>query len=176
MDDVTCDITMFKKEPQGDFLQAWLVRSLMEENIKSYILWRLHCLILIDFWYMEGKGAHLKIWQLFILFLDLCENYDTKCQLSHNKTCAVLCLPEYSKMVTPIVNKVHMVYRTLMLDRNVWKATIEGSPDGVGWRQKPLSQILLQLHNTTKQLVISLANPIIAQQNYCSTWQHAFTL
>ena len=57
---------MFTKETQSlDFLQACFVYSSMEENIKSYILWRLHCLILINFWYDE-KGNISKLDQLLL--------------------------------------------------------------------------------------------------------------
>ena len=55
-----CDLWhhMFTKEPQSlDFLQARFVYSLMEENIKYYILCRLHCLSLINFWYDERGPA-----------------------------------------------------------------------------------------------------------------------
>ena len=53
-----CDLWhhMFTKEPQSpDFLQARFVHSSMKEDIKSYISWRLHCPIHINFWYVE-KG------------------------------------------------------------------------------------------------------------------------
>ena len=63
-----CDLWhhMFTKEPPSlDFLQAWFVHSSMEENIKSYILWRLHCLILINFWYDE-RGHISKLDRLLL--------------------------------------------------------------------------------------------------------------
>ena len=45
IDDVTCDITCLQKSHRAfDFLQARFVHSSMKENIKSYILWKLHCL------------------------------------------------------------------------------------------------------------------------------------
>ena len=87
--EMTCEITCLQNEPQSlDFLQALFVHSLMEENIKSYNLWRLHCLILTNFWYDERRHI-LKLVQLLLsTFLDVCGNYDTKCKLSH-RTCAV---------------------------------------------------------------------------------------
>ena len=51
-----CDLWhhMFTKEPPSlDVLQTQFVNSSMEENIKSYILWRLHCQIFINFGYDE---------------------------------------------------------------------------------------------------------------------------
>ena len=73
-------------------------QPIMEENIKSYILWRLHCLILINFGYDE-RGHISKLEQLLLSqFLDLCGNYNTKYKLSH-MTCAVSCLPEYPNNV-----------------------------------------------------------------------------
>ena len=63
-----CDLwhLMFTIKPQSlDFLQARFVHSSMEGNIKSYILWRLHCLILINFWYDE-RGHISKLVQLLL--------------------------------------------------------------------------------------------------------------
>ena len=63
-----CDLWhhMFTKEPQSlDFLQARFVHSSMEENITSYIIWRLHCLILINFWYDE-RGHISKLVKLLL--------------------------------------------------------------------------------------------------------------
>ena len=49
------------KEPQSmEFLWAWFVHSPMEENIKSYILWRLYCPIFVNFWFDErGTSQNL---------------------------------------------------------------------------------------------------------------------
>ena len=92
-----CDLWyhMFTKEPQSlDFLQARFIHSLMEENITSYILWRLHCLIPINFWYDERGhktcpaftfitlGFMWKLWHKI---------------LTYHRTSAVSCLPEYPK-------------------------------------------------------------------------------
>ena len=63
-----CDLwhLMFTKEPMSlDFLQARFVHSQMEENIKSYILRRLHCLIPINFCY-DQRGHISKLVQLLL--------------------------------------------------------------------------------------------------------------
>ena len=55
---------MFTKEPQNlDFLQAGFVHGSMGKYFKSFILWRLHCPIVINFGY-EGKGHISQLVQL----------------------------------------------------------------------------------------------------------------
>ena len=63
-------------------MQARFVHSSMEENIKSYILWRLQCLILINFWYDErGTSKNLISFSIrsirygyFILYVFRCKS------------------------------------------------------------------------------------------------------
>ncbi len=82
IDHVTCH--MFTKEPQSlDLIQAKLVHSSRKEYNKSYVLWRLHCLIFLNLWYEERGNISKAVQLLLLQVLNLCENYDTKCKISH---------------------------------------------------------------------------------------------
>ena len=80
-----CDLWhhMFTKDPQSlDFLQARFVHSSMKENIKSYILWRVHCLILVNFLYDE-RGTSQNLSNFYFHNSWFYVEIMTLCQLSH---------------------------------------------------------------------------------------------
>ena len=119
-----CDLWhhMFTQKPQTlDFLQAWFVHSSMEENMKSYMLWRLHCLILINFWYDE-RGPHLKTCPAFTFITQIYVETTTQNVNFPLWPEQYLACQKIQRMckVTLIVNKVHMVY-------TVWNLKTNGS-------------------------------------------------
>ncbi len=96
VDHVTCDITCLQRSHR-----AWTscrhnlytAQSVEENMIKSYILWRWHHLICVNFW-DEERGHISKLVQVLLLYvLNLCGNYDTICTNSY-MTSVVSCLPE----------------------------------------------------------------------------------
>ena len=120
-----CDVwhPMFPKEPQSpDFLQARFVLSLMEENIKCYISWRLHCLVLINFWYDE-RGTSQNLSSFYFHNCWIFVEVMTQNVNFHIWPVQYLACQKDQRMYKDalIVNKVHMVYRKLTLVSNFFR-------------------------------------------------------